>query len=352
MDPKTVAEIVFAAHDPGGVLMLGAAVEAARNKGHNIKLIGTGPAGMIWSNAGFAVTEVNTIYDLDSILDYCPDLIATGSGFGDFERSTWQWARLNACPAIALIDSWTSMERRFATSNGFEFPDAIGVIDTEARLQLHIETGCLKPVHIIGQAHLLEQTIRIEKIRRERYHKGGCKNLVFISEPIDSDYGRTERGFDQFQIFELFCNVSVDNGVSKLLLKPHPRECGARWQHYIENIKAQKGIDIVLCEDRADDLLSWVDGVVGMTSMVLLEAHLLGIPTMSIQVGRTKIVNPVIEFLDEPILESSEISKHFLTFMGKIGKIQNVQSRFSAIMYEADKRAVAAMETLIECDQD
>ncbi len=342
-----MAEIIFVAHDPGGAQILGASISAARMNGHNIRLVGAGPAVTIWVRSGLKVAEVSTVCNFGGAVGPLPDLFVTGSGTGEFERSSWQWARAHACPAITIIDSWTNLARRFETPNGFDFPDAIGVIDSEARIQLLSETGCRIPIYTIGQSHLLKQTAHLKQLRSESRSNTELHRIAFVSEPIDKDYGRAERDFDQFDIFEQFCRAFDGAEGFNLDVKPHPRECNKRWAKRIEDTRARMKIEITLCEEPIDQLLAKVDGVVGMTSMVLLEAHLLGIPILSIQLGRTQVANPVIEDLVQPILHASEIFEHLATFLGRIDQVQNINPRFSAIMYEADKRTVAAMETLV-----
>ena len=81
-------------------------------------------------------------------------------------------------------------------------------------------------------------------------------------------------------------------------MKPHPREDTGAWEQVVHG-RAQ------LSSASAADLLTACDGVIGMTTMVLIEAHLLGLPVLSLQPGRTSNANPLVDVATTPVLSWS-----------------------------------------------
>ena len=90
------------------------------------------------------------------------------------------------------------------------------------------------------------------------------------------------------------------------------------------------------------------DGLLGMTTMVLLEAHLLGRPILSLQPGRTQMVNPIIDTFCKPVVDAENLSSHLMTFKKNLGQACDVNQRFVKILHKADERAVTAMESLLK----
>ena len=327
--------------------MLAATQRVVEKRGHHLNFIASGPAVSIWRRAGFEVLEASAASDLDDITSIWPDIVVTGSGFNSFEGSFWQWAKPRERPTIAVIDSWTSLARRFKVPGGFEFPDAIGVIDEESRLQLIAETDCPSPIHTIGQPHLQNQTANLSEACAKPGVIRDVPRIVFLSEPIDVDYGREARGFDQYEAFEQLCSVLAFQNVLKLEVKPHPRESEKHWRRFIAQCQTHVSIEIGLTKDPIELLLVEADGLLGMTTMALLEAHLLGRPILSLQPGRTKIVNPIIDTFCNPVVDSENLASHLMTFQKNFGQVCNINQRFAKILHKADERAVTAMESLI-----
>ena len=91
--------------------------------------------------------------------------------------------------------------------------------------------------------------------------------MIVFSEPIREDYGDT-RGFDQFEVFEGLM-VEYDQAAhSEIVVKPHPREDAP-----LGNTSSK---DAHSCLRRRRGSPDGMRRVIGMTSMVLIEAHLLG----------------------------------------------------------------------------
>ncbi len=286
-----MARLALAAHDPGGAAVLVAAAPALRARGHDLVWLPAGPAARLWREAGEPVPEA--IDAAVALAREPPALLLTGTSFHDgFERALWAAARRLGVPSLAVLDSWTNIERRFASADGsLEQPDAFGVMDEATRAQVAAAGWCRARLFVIGQPHLAARTERVRRLRRNR--RGGAdKKIVFFSEPIVEDFGPTARGFTQFEVATLVAEAFAGLSAARLAIKPHPRESEGAWRDWLARTPNAR-----LAAEDTETLLGAADGVLGMTTMVLLEACFAGIPALSLQPGRPAPVNPIIDSL-------------------------------------------------------
>ncbi len=314
-------------------MMLAAIVPEVQRRGYGLELVAVGPAVDIWRDAGHAVTTVNTVRDVSL---NAVDAVITGTGFSDTEREMWKWARSSNCPTMAVIDAWTNLALRFQGHEEMVVPDVVGVLDLAMAQAFEGFSWWHGITHVIGQAHLQAQTNRLRDKRKAR--AGGASQVVFFSEPVKEDFGDS-RGFDQFGVFSTLIECIGKRSDIQLLVKPHPRENAVMWQDIVDG-SAQ------LSELSAADLLVMADGVIGMTTMVLVEAHLLGIPVLSLQPNRSEIVNPMIEDISQPVLNWQNFYDVWRVFQAAIGLKQPVASRLESLIANADERLVEAINDI------
>lgn len=329
-----MSRFIFFAHDPGGAMMLAAAAPRVRARGHDIRFIGAGPAVTLWRGAGHSVfvEAAGNEASLDGV-----DAIVTGTGFSDRERDVWRRARAAGAPALAVIDAGVNLARRFESEEGYVTPDAVGVLDEKSRLELAAHPWWRCETHVIGQAHLQVQTMRLAAARDAGGAAGG--SLVFFSEPVLEDYG-DRRGFDQFGVFRKFSALTNAFGGLEVLIKPHPREDADRWRELARG-------PAKLTDAPAAELLVAADGVIGMTTMVLVEAHLLGVPVLSLQPARTSVLNPLVDETGPPVVDWSSLPAAWTEFLAKLGVDQPITHRFSELLRDADNRLADAMEAVV-----
>lgn len=347
-----MARFLFAAHDPGGAQMIGAALGAARASGHSVDFIAAGPTVALWRAAGHQVIELPPDGDIAAAaekLASMPDAVIAGTGFGPFERNCWRWARDQGIPALAAVDAWTNITRRFETPSGLDFPNAVAVVDEAAGEEVSLAAEGRTAVAIVGQPHLQAQTAQLAAARKTHERDPQRPALVFFSEPVIEDFAPGTRGFDQFSVFEALIDALV--GASSdwtLAVKPHPREATQRWRATVDACQARTASNIALSEATALDLLAEADAVFGMTSMTMLEAHLAGVPILSLQPDRSIVVNPMIDEICQPVTAAADVANRVAGFIAGGNAPALPGGRFRAILRRADKRMVAAMESLLE----
>ncbi len=330
-----MARLIFAANDPGAARVLEATVGVARARGHELRFVGAGPAVEIWRRAG---EEVAT--DMPS---GWADVLVTGSGFSPFESGCWSWAAAAGVPSLAVVEAWTNFERRFddpsrkAKDAKAAQPDAIAVIDEVSRRTIETEGWCRARLFVVGQPHLQAQIARLGEARETTPRTPRQPTLVFFSEPIDTDFGREVRGFDQYGVYDAIAEVVAPLAEVRLLVKPHPREPLDRWRQRAASIS----------ERETEDLLLSADGVVGMTTMVLIEAHLLRVPVLSVQPNRTGLANPVVDRLGAVVTETKTLPARVVEFIDTLDRTPAIDAGFSEALEDADRRLVEAIETLL-----
>ena len=227
-----------------------------------------------------------------------PKVLVSGSSLshtflGTAEQKFRDQANKRRVYSISILDHWTNYRARFSFDGGetlAALPDMICVMDERARAEM-LECGFAdKRISVTGSPHLENVYLdflgvkneEIEQLRTQ-YMAGHNRLVLFLSEPISSDHGISERGYDELsvlgQLRESLESLNTQQSLcSQLLVKPHPRESDQKFLSlgYRTTIpSAALPLKTLAC----------CDLVVGMTSMLLIEAGLVCLPTLSIQPG-------------------------------------------------------------------
>ncbi|TCS62998.1 glycosyltransferase family protein [Varunaivibrio sulfuroxidans] len=338
-----MARFAFAAHDPGGANALLAAAVGARARGDTVICFAAGPAAALWRAAG--ETCPSTLEELlEAHRETSFDLLVSATGFSDFEKNMWPACRAHGLASLAVIEAWSNFKARFEAASGdLVLPDAIAAVDEESRRVLADAPWCTVPVYVVGQPHLqrVAQDLRAARAGRIR---GDVPLLAFFSEPIDDDYGRARRGFDQFEIAAHLVATVARAGDRRIAIKPHPREDAGAWRRWLDASLSQ-GVATLDVSDTSD-LLIRADAVIGMTSMVLLEAALGGAPTLSVQIGRAETVHPIIERCLPVVTRDAQLARAMTALAARIGKGAQtpIAPPLLALIDDARARFLAALD--------
>ena len=338
-----MALIALAAHDPGGASVLVAAAPALRARGHGLLWLPAGPASRLWREAGEYVPDaVDAIAAAAALAQALPGLLLTGASFlDDFERELWSAGRKLRIPSLAVVDSWSNLERRFQFADATsEQPDALGVIDENTRAQIADEKWCRARIFVVGQPHLAARTERLRRRRRAR-PSGSAKRIVFFSEPIGEDYGPTARGFTQFEVATLAAQALAEYPGIVMDVKPHPREADADWRDWLARTPNTR-----LAAEDTETLLAAADGVLGITTIVLIEATLAGIPALSLQPERTAIVNPALEEMVQIVTRRKDTIATVRAWLAGLGRSAKPSPRAEELLAGALRLVAAVEETL------
>ncbi len=211
----------------------------------------------------------------------------------------WSWARQRGIRSTGFVDQWVNYWQRFTMSRGdgqrFDHvPDRIAVVDAVARRRLAdlgctadsiIETGSPALDDILAAAPTAGDAIR------ERFHcRDGDILLLYACEAEWPEEWRA-RDFDTFAAHEqslgLACQAALDRDAGGgrevvLVVKPHPRQKGTVEAPDL----AARGARIHVCDGDRVAMLHAADIVLGVHTMLLYEASVLGKPVISIQPGK------------------------------------------------------------------
>ena len=349
-----MARLLFAAHDPGGALMIGAAAAELIGRGHEIVFVGAGPAVDVWRRDGYEVTALDVADDPVGAMDVAADAVIAGTGFSGFERRVYRCAGTMGMRCMAAVDAWIHMKPRFEPTEDAAYPDVVAVIDDTAAATFSAEVGeagAGVELVVVGQPHLEAQTARLLEARGRVRATAEGPVLVFFSEPIIEDFGRDARGYDQFEMFEAAFRA-LSGAVpqkARFIVKPHPREDMPRWREVARRFADDTGIEVNVADATAEALLAEAVAAVGMTSMVMLEAHLAGMPSLSLQLNRVSAANPVVDETARVVTDAARLPAAVDGFLEDLDSKRPVHSRFRDALEGAIGRFADAVEKRVLC---
>ena len=244
-------------------------------------------------------------------------------------------------PSIAVVDAWTHLHRRFVFTDGGEIqPGSICVVDDRMRDEIVEEGWCQVPLHVTGQPHLQSMAKRLGA-RRDGRSNPTVPSLVFFSETLGEDHApEASPGYDQFTIADQLFPALTGLAPLSLTIQAHPREDRAKWEEWIAAQSCPQGFSVVLGEDGTEDLLATCDGVIGVTTMVLLEAALAGIPAISLQPDRKRALNPRLDATEgiRLVTESAALQQEIAAFVGSLGTPGKTDPGLLNVIDSADRR--------------
>ena len=334
-----MARLLFASHDPSGANMLLPVFPLARARGHDVRVIGAGPAATIFGQAGENVMP-NAPLDGETK----PALLVTGTAMGDFDRVLWRRARQAGVRTFAAVDAWTNLRLRFERDGGeVEEPDAIGVVD--AAMADAVSQWSHARLHVVGQPHLQALERRLHG-KRAGHKPHMPPRIVFFSECLREDGHRAKYGFDQFDVADVLFPALAAAGPLDFSLKPHPRETVGGWQAFL-TARSFAPLSVRVVDGPSEQAMMAADGVLGIFTMVLLEAALARIPILSVQLGRKSVVNTLLERLPgAPVVDPIDLPGAISAFLAAAAEGQApAPQELLPLLTDADKRLMDAIES-------
>jgi hypothetical protein len=208
--------------------------------------------------------------------------VLTGTSFeAALDGRFWSAAGKAGVPAVALLDHWCNYAERFSDRTCLDcLPDALAVMDDAAASALRAVGFPPERIHITGHPHLNEITpvTRDERTlaRRVLGVSDDRQIVTFASELVvpraDRDLGYTAAEALE-AVRRAIASVLPD---ALLVVRPHPRE---------RQLAAPSGEPetIVVRIGTPREATAASDVMTGMGSILLLEAALAGIPTLSVR---------------------------------------------------------------------
>ena len=201
------------------------------------------------------------------------------------ETMLWRASKHHGIRTLAFLDQWQNYLIRFSTDGKTidVLPDFINSIDEIGRremLSLGFEADRLC---CLGQPYLQRFSTALDRVTK---HPEKAHRIGFVSEPIRQVYGLT-RGYDQYDALALACKLLSARADSRELIlsvKMHPKE--SLDQEFVAILEGSK-IKFQIVEAGVSPLqfLASINELYGMTSIMLIQAYLAGMRTVSVQPG-------------------------------------------------------------------
>lgn len=191
------------------------------------------------------------------------------------ERRLFLAARARGIPTVALCDMWWAYAERFHDGETWTLPDILWVIDEPMRAAAGaVEWPQALPIEIVGSPLFGELAGR-----RARHVAGDARAVRFISEPASTKF--PEARIDEFELAELLLDAlrQVDGRVP-LVIRPHPVDAVETWRRWA-HARRDDGVEMETLP--ADAAMTDTRVAVGISSILLAEMRMCGIPTASLQ---------------------------------------------------------------------
>ncbi|EKD59442.1 MAG: hypothetical protein ACD_55C00005G0001, partial [uncultured bacterium] len=135
----------------------------------------------------------------------------------------------------------------------------------------------------LSQLRRQARNLQREEIRRRLGIPATQQVALFVSEAIREHYGRS-RGYDQYDSLGLFLDLVADSGTGiKPVIKLHPKDEASLFDPMLRSRNLQP---LMIANELSSlECIALADRVYGMTSIMLIEAYLLGKPVLSLQPG-------------------------------------------------------------------
>lgn len=320
-------KIMLFACDPGGANVIFPLYAPLVRKGYDVQLYGKETALKIFEKAGCPAKELPAS-NSGSVLAFLekdrPDFIITGTSANDkTERYLWQESRKLGIDSFAVLDQWVNYrirfskyglnERRFYDKDkAIEYlPTAILVMDDFAKEEMIDEGIDPSMIIITGQPYLEEIVKRSSGIDKEQLNMiresigvaKDAKVITFAPDSVATTCGDTDDpsnnlGYTDVTILEKILTelesicLQIPGNLT-FIIRPHKTIQAQIYEDVIK--KHNNGYQLVI-NNEIDEIKSILisDIVLGMYSMYLIEANLLNIPILSVQIGLKTDKNPFI----------------------------------------------------------
>lgn len=365
--------IIAIAGDAGGANALAPVLLALKSK-YQIKVFAYLHAVHLWEARGIPLTHLGGKFNTEDaeniLLQNNPSLLLTGTSHNRFnyEKLFVDAANKLNLSSVSLVDFWSNYRVRFSDNqNHLRFlPTHIAIMNEQAKMEMLNEGFDSSILHVTGQP-ALEEVIIWKKSFSSADRKQVRENLginpatetfvMFASQPLSlmlhsnkltDDYrGYTEKTVLP-QLIQTLSMLSGSDNKIFLGIKPHPRE-DLSWLR----IKGNNNLRISIINGMPSrELIMAADIVSGMNSMLLMEACLLGLPTVSMQPGlRIPDALPSNrQGISIPVYSVEDIYTVFSDLLNKPNALKG-NDRLSQLVSDhtfASKRVIKLIDKIIE----
>jgi hypothetical protein len=296
--------ILFFSSEPGGAEVLCPVIRLLQEHAYEVVVIAYGHGAERFDKQGIPnctmrVSSADTAWL--TIRDVKPDYLitsATSLPWIDMsERYLWEAANRYGVGSLAFLDQWQNYSVRFSGPLPHEqlryLPDYINCINEIGRREMIAEGFPVDRLISLGHPYLTDIAARYSILNQDDVVMAlGIapsnfireETLVFVSEPLFENFGNS-RGYNQYDVLAFFLtNVHRFRRNTHVVLKLHPKDELHRFQGVL-GLFPEIEIHVVQNELSSLECLTLSNRIFGMTSIMLIEAFLLGKTVVSLQPG-------------------------------------------------------------------
>lgn len=227
----------------------------AANPPDSLRPVMGGPAERLWEER-FGSSEA--LMNLESAVEGAAAVL-TGTGWAsDLEHQARKLAASEGVRSAAVLDHWINYRERFRRGGEEVLPDELWVTDDQA-LALARNEFPETPVQLKPNLYLSEQVARAPRLMAKD------EDVLFVAEPVRSDWGRGVPG--EFQAIDYFLSrrSAVGTASGQVRLRPHPADPPGKYDKWTSSgaVVLDESVDIAAA-------LAGVRTVVGCESFALV----------------------------------------------------------------------------------
>ncbi len=288
--------VLVVAGDAGGAAALAPVCRALAARGTELAAWGYAQAPAVWERLSVSCRSLEPGFgEADArrrVAETAPDALLLGTSVNgrDHEREFVRAGRERRIPSLAVLDFWSRYRERFEDAGGAleDLPDRVAVMDERAREEMLAAGFPAGVLEITGSPALEdlgpEWAARVDRGRVRRSLGVGPEELlvVYASQPLRLVGPEPECEVLAEVVGALPGRDPTGGREVVLLVRPHPREDPAR---LVEATRRARARVVVSGAGDPREVVASADLVLGRSSVLLLEAGLLGRPVLSLQPG-------------------------------------------------------------------
>jgi hypothetical protein len=294
----------------------------------------------------------------------CTAVIFTSSIDDKLPLSIARSAKLSGMPVVHILDHWSYYTERLQTGNAPRLIPTIYMVMDEVAYNEAESQGIPKEIlKITGHPSLStliserEEFLTLSPIQHLKRlgFSADKKLLVFISEPIEryanTCYVPNSKEYNEKTVLFRLCNgLQKFSSDIQIGLVPHPREdvqgLLEAWNHCRGSLDGH-----LLRLPKGRQTLFLADGVLGMNSILMYEAWLLGKPLLSVQPceSREDIINILKKEGIFYILNGEDGQRTIIKFLSEVNEKHGKIANRSELEFHKDapERVVQCIEGLL-----
>jgi hypothetical protein len=283
---------------------VGPVVAELRRRGADCLLLSKDAASASFARQGLDAADLPVFSD-EEVGRRCvarwgslPDVVFTSAtslpSIDMTERYLWRWASGRRVPSAGLVDQWQNYALRFSGVAAAErlayLPDIVLLMDDLAVEEAVADGLPRERLRVSGQPAFDARPVlsdrAVDPIRAEREIDGRTLVVAFIAESLKKDFG-TSLGYDEDSVLAFLSGVLIEAVKADpalrvhLIVKLHPEN----ERHAFDRLLADLPVPatVIAREHDAKTVISAADLVVGIASIVLIHAIVMGKPTVSLE---------------------------------------------------------------------